>query len=45
MTAIPWFILILLTLIWYILITFIVAIRGAQNIKQLLEEGESGRDV
>lgn len=41
MNAMPWFILILVTLIWYAVVTVVVAIRGAKNIKQLFEDQES----
>jgi|GEM_PF-3960546 len=41
MNAIPWFILIVITLSWYAVVTVVVAIRGAKNIKQLFEDQEA----
>lgn len=38
MNAIPWLILVGITLVWYLVVTIIVAIRGIKDIKQLFKE-------
>ncbi len=38
MSATIWFILMAITLSWYLIVTIIVAIRGAKDIKKLIKE-------